>query len=118
MILHAVTSSRKIFFVFVLSYGTSAASALDNVSEPSLESPGEMASQSNTRSLRTIIWTTLFAISITAWVSAAPNIPPSPPDERRVLYTKITTTCCIILAPEFVGVWYMKQWLAVRMISG
>lgn len=79
------------------------------------------------RTVWNIIWSCLITIFACIWVAIHPNIPqPRPPSRNRFetlanichgLGEKLAIALLALLAPEFIFVWALRQWLRARSIA-
>jgi hypothetical protein len=66
------------------------------------------------RTLFGIIWSCLSTIIICAWTAVHPNVPP--PNRWRGRWHRLKTMFWMIIAPELVLAWAVRQFFAAREI--
>jgi hypothetical protein len=66
------------------------------------------------RTLFGIIWSCLSTIIICAWTAVHPNVPP--PNRWRARWNRLETMFWMIIAPELVLAWAVRQFFAAREI--
>jgi hypothetical protein len=66
------------------------------------------------RTLFGIIWSCLSTIIICAWTAVHPNVPP--PNRWRGRWNRLKTMFWMIIAPELVLAWAVRQFFAAREI--
>jgi hypothetical protein len=66
------------------------------------------------RTLFGIIWSCLSTIIICAWTAVHPNVPP--PNRWRARWNRLKTMFWMIIAPELVLAWAVRQFFAAREI--
>jgi hypothetical protein len=66
------------------------------------------------RTLFGIIWSCLSTIIICAWTAVHPNVPP--PNRWRARWNRLKTMFWMIIAPELVLGWAVRQFFAAREI--
>jgi hypothetical protein len=66
------------------------------------------------RTLFGIIWSCLSTIIICAWTAVHPNVPP--PNRWRARWKRFKTMFWMIIAPELVLAWAVRQFFAAREI--
>lgn len=79
------------------------------------------------RTVWNIIWSCLITIFACIWVAVHPNIPqPKAPPKSRLQFVtdvcrgvgeKLAIALLALLAPEFIFVWALRQWLKARSIA-
>ena len=66
------------------------------------------------RSLFGIIWSCISTIIICAWTSVHPNVPP--PNAWKARWNRLSLMFWMIIAPELVLAWAVRQFFAAREI--
>jgi hypothetical protein len=66
------------------------------------------------RTLFGIIWSCLSTTIICAWTSVHPNVPP--PDQWKARWNRLILMFWMIIAPELVLAWAVRQFFAAREI--
>ncbi len=66
------------------------------------------------RTLFGIIWSCISTIIICAWTSVHPNMPP--PNKWKARWNRLRLMFWMIVAPELVLAWAVRQWFAAREI--
>ncbi len=66
------------------------------------------------RTLFGIIWSCISTMIICAWTSVHPNMPP--PNKWKARWNRLRIVFWMIVAPELVLAWAVRQWFAAREI--
>ena len=66
------------------------------------------------RTLFGIIWSCITTLAICTWTSVNPNVPP--PNKWEVRFDRLKLTFWMIVAPELVLAWAVRQFFAAREI--
>lgn len=69
---------------------------------------------STPRTLFSVTWSCVLTVTICAWTSVHPNVPPQ--GRMGGLFARVKLMFWTIVAPELVLAWAVRQWFAARKI--
>ncbi|KAF9441395.1 hypothetical protein P691DRAFT_812841 [Macrolepiota fuliginosa MF-IS2] len=77
----------------------------------------QITKPNNDRTTSGILWSCLATIVACTWSAVHPNLSGPRDSGFQRLRRRVTTMICIIIAPEFVAIWAMRQRLAARRLK-
>ncbi|ESK84509.1 hypothetical protein Moror_6155 [Moniliophthora roreri MCA 2997] len=71
----------------------------------------------STRTVYSIVWSCLTTVFACTWIAIHPNIPSPTDSQKRKILRRVGIMLVAIMAPEYVAVWALRQWLSAREIT-
>jgi len=72
----------------------------------------------SSRSIWTIVWSCLSTIFASTWVAIHPNMPGPEDSQWAVVRRRLAIMCYLLLAPEFVIMWALRQHFDAKAVTG
>ena len=69
------------------------------------------------RSEWNVVWSCFATIFACSWVAIHPNIPAPSDSSMRVLIRRLILMGCMLIVPELVIVWAIREWFAAHEIA-